>query len=237
MPQDASASNRITAELRKKQAQIDKLSNYYSANIKNYGMVNTKGASIGGTENAFKYMDPSLRLGTGSPVKVPGVPQPVNNLNPLFAATIDEIENAYKKDSPDKGGAGYRSMWSVYGQYSKFIDSLRNVNTGDQNWWREWIKQEPAYFAQAKKDGIDTHDSRAMKSYYTLRRDEVAKELFNYIRAGEQSMTKKLQANGLLQPDQNFTLDMVDPYDHSNQGNWKAWRDPKTGQLKVQKTP
>jgi hypothetical protein len=205
-------TTRLTEEVYSRKKTIDDLHTFISNEVKNRGMVNTKGRSRAGAKAVQQNIDPSLIIGKQDQTPAPGLPQP-EPTNPIFALTMKAIQETYIKDSPAKGGKGFLSMWSLYGQHTKFINSLRNVTDGNAGIWKEKMeKQEPAYFEAARKEGIDTDNWRMMRDYYTDRRNKVMKELFYYIRAGKQQIDKIPQIRQTLGPDKHFTLDMADPY-------------------------
>jgi hypothetical protein len=206
-----SGQTRITEDMYSHQKVINDLTNFYSKNVKNRGLINTKGRSRGGMALDEQYLPPELQM-PGQKENMPGLPD-TDIKNPLYKATMSAIEQIYMKDSPQKGGHGYLSMWSHYGIFSRRIESMRNVGDGNpQIWLEKFHNANKAEVARLEKRGIDTNDYRAVRDYYTYNRDRMAKEIMLYVRAGEQQIDKLPKVRQLLGPDKHFTLKMADPY-------------------------
>ena len=210
------ASTRITDEIYRNDKTIDFLSRAYASAAKP-GMINTKGKTAGGM-NLQRQNMPDLVPPIGKASPSAGLPQPPAT-NPLFLLAQKGIEQAFIKDAPQKGGQGYKSMWSVYGYYSRQIDSMRNVNEGNPGPWLQRFQKQPNEIARLKKEGVDTTDFRDVKNYYTYQRDRVAKEIMLYVNAAEQQIDRIPAVRQELQKYEqttgqpvHFKLWMADPY-------------------------
>jgi hypothetical protein len=204
------ASTRLTEEIYKRKDAIDGLAQFYSKEDKNRGFANTKGASKGGMAKILPTI-PGLSDRTGDKTQLPGLPQP-EPTNPVYKLAMKAMEQEFIKDSPAKGGHGYKSLWSVYGTYSRFIDSMRNVSDGNPQVWLDKFNKNPQRVEKLKQDGVDPTNFRQIKDYYSNKRNLVAKEIFYYMRAGEQQIDKIPAIRQALGPDKHFTIDMTDPY-------------------------
>jgi hypothetical protein len=65
-----------------------------------------------------------------------GLDQPIPT-NPLYLEFINEFRDMMKKDDPGTGGMGMRSMWRRYGDVTKQLRLLRNVNDGNLVTWQK----------------------------------------------------------------------------------------------------
>ncbi len=203
----AAASTRITDEIYKRKDTIDDLTRF---NRTTTNIVNTKGRSEGGMDLVRRF-NPELVEEKAKQTLAPGLPQ-TKPSNPLYIATMKMMEQLFVKDSPSKGGHGYQSLWSQYGIYTRYIDSMRNIPDSNGGMWLEQFKKNPQRFERLQRAGVNVNDFRQVRDYYIDRRNRVAKEIFHYMRAAEQTIGQQLQAAGKIQSADDFTLDQLDPY-------------------------
>lgn len=171
--------------------------------------INTKGASGGGMELLKKQM-PDLMLPQGSMPK-PGLPQPPPR-NPIYLLAMDLIHQKFKIDVPTRGGGGFPSMFRMYGQYGAAIDSMRNVNDGNDAVWRaSQDRWTPEMLAAMKEAKVDTNNFRDVRNFYINKRNQLSTRIFHYIKEAEKDITNMPGMKQLL-GGKPFTLEMVDPY-------------------------
>jgi hypothetical protein len=173
-----------------KQKAIDGLLRFFQS----YGEVgeasiNTKPASQAGGEIARHV------LGEGMPSTSAGLDQPIPT-NPLYLEFINEFRDMMKRDDPGTGGMGIRSMWRRYGDVTKQLRLLRNVNDGNLVTWQKRLEdpsQKPIV-DYLKEYNVDTKDPRAVRNFFERQRQDIGKHLLFAIRGVEDKLSKKFGA-------------------------------------------
>jgi Transglycosylase SLT domain len=201
-------STAIAEEMYEKQHVIDDLFKRYRMFDKKNGAISTKGASVGGMALASKFL-PQLPPSVDNKMPNPGMPQTVRN--PIYKAFMGEMEKSFSSDSPDKGGQGYKSMWSNYGIYTQAIKKMRTVNEGNSAEWVKRQEAQPRLMAFLEKNGVNPRDYRSVSDFYTARRNEVAQKILYTIKATEARFDKLPPIRAKLGPDKHFKIEDLDP--------------------------
>ncbi len=168
-----------------KQKAIDNLVRFFQ----DYGTegklgLNTKPASAGGGNIA------GLLLGENTPPEIVGLDQP-KPTNPLYLEFMERFRDAVKKDSPDTGGMGYRSIWRRYGDVNKQIRSMRNVNSGNYVTWQQQLEQRPEIRKYLETYNIDEKNPTAVRNFFERQRQTIARQLLFAARGIEEQMSKE----------------------------------------------
>lgn len=213
----ASGSNDVTETLFKKNKAINTLARFMrdidhmaTDNPKYqgpYGWMNIKPGSKSGEEHVQGVMGDLFPAGTDATGQVhpgftpfPGKPVALPT-NPLYNEFIREVQQKFTRDATEKGrsgakvptgGIGYRSIWKRYSEVKKAIQSLRNVDAGNERFWKERVLEaNPDALEIAARKGVNVNDPRAVRNYLEQVRQDYVKQILFTIRAVEQDMSRK----------------------------------------------
>jgi hypothetical protein len=209
-----SASGTKTDKLFEKKRQIDSLGAVYAKWFKDEGMIDPtkgQGTSAEGRQHMGKFMGdvPPSEAGTGGKIPLAGVvPKSKNAMFEYFAKTMMQV---YEADSPDKGGIGYKSLWKNYSIYKKELDSLEATHAGTEAQYINKMQKKPKTREYLEKRGVDPYNFRDVKDFFANRVVQSENRIYTVIRQTEKVIGDELKKKGLLPPDQEFTLDMLNP--------------------------
>jgi len=216
-----SGSNRITEEYFAKQKHIDKLISYYKKSDLGSGAINTKSASEQGGPLATDatQMEPIVPI-------TPGPPQPPPT-NELYKQFMGDLYNRIKRDNPgysqhgeDLGGIGFVSIMRRYGDASRAIRTLENVDDGLHVTWQRWMNEpkNKEMMDELKNNKVDPTNVRQVRNFYERNRQGVALTLLYYVKAIEKEFTDRARSRGYKGPD--ITIEMIEPYRTGEVNNW-----------------
>jgi hypothetical protein len=181
----ATGNTPIVEAMFEKQKAIDNLVRFYqNYGLEGKGTIDTKSASVGGGNVA------NLLLGEGMPAESPGLDQP-KPTNPLYLEYIKRFRDAVKKDDPEKGGMGYRSLWRRYGDVSKALQLTRNVNAGNYVTWQAQLEQRPEIKQYLDTYNIDHKNPNTVRNFFQQQRQTIMRQLLFAARGIEEQMSKE----------------------------------------------
>ena len=203
----ASGNTRVTDELFKYQRTIDQLARFFKTNDESMDDqgISIKPRSKSGAEVVNKF------LGSGPPesLAAQGQPEPTN---PLYKMFISELYDKFKTDATvdqrtgaAKGGIGYQSLMQRYGQYTRNLKALRNVNEGNAVAWDQYLATVPDQMQFLIDNNIDPTDVRTVRNFYERKRQDAARQILFTIRAVEEDFARRLNKPG-------FRITDLDPY-------------------------
>lgn len=201
MQQPIIGSTDVTDELFKRSKVINSLDEYYKKNTVNQGQVNVKPRSAAGgnlvdTTSIGPQRMPIERVtkgsGAGMWVEPLGQKQPPPT-NPLYVQFAEEVHKKFKTDSPkiddpSGGGIGFQSLWARYGDMTAMLDSLRNINAGNQVNWQE--RMNPKTRAYLEENGVDPSKLGAVRNFAEKQRQDAARVILFTIRGVEEEFSK-----------------------------------------------
>jgi hypothetical protein len=129
-------------------------------------------------------------LGPQIPPHSPGLDQ-VPATNPLYKEFAALLDARFNKDSLDRGGMGFKSLWDRYSSDSKAIQSMRYIDFGNLPTWKRRIEERPDVMQALKNAGIDHTDPFAVRSWYERHRQAAAREINAAITRVEDEMTAR----------------------------------------------
>lgn len=130
--------------------------------------------------------------------------------NPLYKEFMTQMEEQFKKDNPDKGGIGYRSLWKHYSMWSQEVKRLNSVNYGNSYAWVQEQNSKPEMLDYLKKNGVNPYDFFAVKNFMNYNRGKVGGVILNTISAVEQKFNNDPRVQQFMKG-KKFTFDMLDP--------------------------
>jgi hypothetical protein len=161
---DISNNTDLSKEVFDHQQEINTLSRFYKKWTLNEGLINTKGASIGGDIAATEQLG-MRELNAANP----GLRQPDPN-NPLYIEFMDEFYRAFMKESPlpvkgeDQGGIAFKTMWRRYGQASQKLRDLGTVNHGSYDRWQRELPADAKM--ELRVNGVDSTNRQEVVNFY-----------------------------------------------------------------------
>jgi hypothetical protein len=209
--QQVSGSPVVNQKLFELDHTISDLAKRYDTWERNKGAVSLKspGVSGAGMAKVGPFM-PQLPPTVNGKIPNPGV-SVAEPKNPLYSAFMKQMEETFKKDSPEKGGIGYRSMWKNYSIWTQELKRLSTVSRGDDQVWLKEMEKQPRLIDYLKKQEVDPTNYKAVKDFYGYQRQLVGKMILNTIQATEQKFDKLPMVRQKLGPTKHFSIKMLSP--------------------------
>jgi len=201
-------STHISEELWKRKHTIDDLLYRYRTWDINEGDVKLKDASKAGGAAASPFLPPKPPS-YGDYIPNPGVPQ-AQPKNPLYKIMMDQLQETFESDVPQKGGVGFKTMWKHYQAYGSLAARMRTVNEGNAGAWKARQEKDENQVEYLTNNNVDPFNYKQVRDFYNAKRNEVAKTLLNTIYATEQRIDAMPNVRQML-GDKKFTIDMLDP--------------------------
>jgi len=205
---DVSGTTTLSDELWTNKKTIDDLAYRFRVWDTKHGEVATNKGSQAGRANIRDYMD-ELPPGKHEIISNPGLQQKPPQ-NPLYNMLMKEIENTFIKDDPKKGGLGFKSMWGHYGVYGQLANRMRTVNEGNAGVWVQEQLANPERMQWLREQNVNPLDFRAVKDFYTTRRNHATQLILQTIKATEQRISKMPNVQAQLKG-KPFKINMLDP--------------------------
>ena len=225
-----SGNTALAKETFEKQQSINRLTKFIEdwslgGKTRGPGEVSIEPASKGGGQVMdWLHQIPTLfSRGQITSSQSPGLAQPPPT-NPLYNQFLEEVRARFRKESPlpnrqgeDEGGIGFKSMWRDYGNSTKMLTRLRNINEGNNITWQQELDRNPEAKQDLTNAGIDTTNIRQVRNFYERKRYESLRTINYTIRAVEYDLTQQLANNPQLAAQlgwdgQPITLEKLDPY-------------------------
>ena len=112
------------------------------------------------------------------------------------------------------------SIMRRYGDASRAIRTLENVDDGLHVTWQRWLNEPKNQDLKTElvKNNIDPTNVRQVRNFYERNRQSVALTLLYYVKAVEKEFTDRARARGYQGPD--IELEMIEPYRTGEVNNW-----------------
>lgn len=134
--------------------------------------------------------------------------EPVNMLYKAFAKELDRKlhkDVVFDKDGKTPaGGIGFVSQKAIYSELSEALKQLRKIDDGNNTKWREKLEQKPEIIEYLKEHNVPLDNSRNVRNFLELKRQDAAKQLMFTVRAIEQDFQRRLN-------DPSFRFEKLDP--------------------------
>jgi hypothetical protein len=172
--------------------------------------IKSPGVSPYGMNKVAPFMPPLPPAERNGKIPNPGISL-AEPANPLYKMMMNEMEKTFNKDSPAKGGIGYRSMWKHYSIYTQSLKRLSTVTDGNSGAWVKEQDSKPKTVEFLKGNNVNPYDYRAVKDFYNHRRELTGKMILDTINATEQRIDQMPNIRQMLGPEKHFTIQMLDP--------------------------
>jgi hypothetical protein len=181
-----SGNTRMVNEMYNREQAIRGLLDYYHQ----WGMAGEQFITKAKPTSPSGFAEASKLLGPPLPPHSPGLGQEPPN-NPLYIEFAKLLDERFSKDSLNRGGMGFRSLWDRYNSSSKAIQSMRYIDFGNMATWKQRIEQKPDVMQVLKNAGVDHTDPFAVRSWYERYRQLAAREINAAITRVEDEMTAR----------------------------------------------
>lgn len=188
----------VMEELFSKSKEITQLDRFFKQWTDQEGLIGReKPRSRGGEEIATDLFGPKI------PRQSAGINQPPPT-NPLYKMFMVELHDTFVRDTPNRGGIGFQSMWDRFRMASENLRRLRKVNEGNQVTWERQLDERPEIVKYLKDNNVNYRDVKTVRNFFEKQRQDIARVMLSKIREVEAKFSKELG--------QKITIKDLDPY-------------------------